>query len=503
MTYPAPDVHPGGSHRMLSRRSRLTLTCISVALNTTTAGGIFTFPLIAESSDISRFRLTQPQLSTIVLAGMIGQYPFAPVVGSAVDRVGPWACSLAAAILFSTGFGLFSLEFRTFSESISQPSSGSFLRLVFFYFLAGLGTVTSYFSALFSASKNFPEYSGLAAGVTMALFGLSPLILSFFASTWFTDAQGDLNVSDFTAFLAILTGVVHIIGAITMTVEVQPKQDVLYTSPTFGGLPEDQAGEANSEATPLLPKKSGLQTYDRVWDVLRDYHFWVLALVVLLALGSCEMVIANIGTISLALPGLPAPSALAYKARVSTAATQVRLLSLSNTISRITIGPMADFVSPVASYLPSGLLALPRQHRVSRVAFLLGACVLMTLAFIWMTFGVTSQQGIWAFSIGIGIAYGSIFTVLPSLIASIWGNTTLARNFGLITYFPFVGTSAFSYLYAFVASAATETKDGDGYSEGACVGKHCWSVTFCICAGCGLVAASCSAFLWKRWRGQV
>ena len=33
-----------------------------------TAGGIFTFPLIAESPDISRFRLTQPQLSTIVLA---------------------------------------------------------------------------------------------------------------------------------------------------------------------------------------------------------------------------------------------------------------------------------------------------------------------------------------------------------------------------------------------------------------------------------------------------
>jgi hypothetical protein len=74
---------------------------------------------------------------------MIGQYPFAPVVGSAIDRVGPWACSLAAAILFSTGFGLFSLEFRAHSESISHSSSASFRRLVLFYFLAGLGTVTS------------------------------------------------------------------------------------------------------------------------------------------------------------------------------------------------------------------------------------------------------------------------------------------------------------------------------------------------------------------------
>ena len=115
------------------------------------------------------------------------------------------------------------------------------------------------------------------------------------------------------------------------------------------------------------------------------------------------MVIANIGTISLALPtkdvtsGLPATSTLASNAGVSTAATQVRLLSLSNTISRITTGPMADFISPVASYLPSGLLMLPRQHKVSRVAFLLGACLLMTVAFLWMTFGVTSQKEIWAF----------------------------------------------------------------------------------------------------------
>lgn len=74
---------------------------------------------------------------------MVGQYPFAPVVGSVIDGVGPWACSLAAAVLFSTGFGLFSLEFRNHSESTFQPPSTSFHRLVLFYFLAGLGTLNS------------------------------------------------------------------------------------------------------------------------------------------------------------------------------------------------------------------------------------------------------------------------------------------------------------------------------------------------------------------------
>jgi hypothetical protein len=149
------------------------------------------------------------------------------------------------------------------------------------------------------------------------------------------------------------------------------------------------------------------------------------------------MVIANIGTISLALPAHPVASDflaapnMSSVAGISTAATQVRLLSLSNTFSRLIGGPVADFISPVASYLPSGILALPRQHKVSRIAFLWASCILMMLAFLWMVIGVRTQEGVWAFrfgpnqpqkcvfdnilllsSIGIGIAYGSVFTVL-------------------------------------------------------------------------------------------
>ncbi|GJJ12065.1 hypothetical protein Clacol_006306 [Clathrus columnatus] len=73
--------------------------------------------------------------------GMIGQYPVAPIVGSIIDRIGPWITSLSAAVLFSTGFGLFSYEFRN-AES-HTPSRFAFYRLVFFYFLCGLGTLTS------------------------------------------------------------------------------------------------------------------------------------------------------------------------------------------------------------------------------------------------------------------------------------------------------------------------------------------------------------------------
>jgi hypothetical protein len=74
---------------------------------------------------------------------MIGQYPFAALVGRVIDVRGPWACSLASALLFSLGFGLFSLEVRNTPDFITHSSSASFHRLVLFFFLAGLGTVTS------------------------------------------------------------------------------------------------------------------------------------------------------------------------------------------------------------------------------------------------------------------------------------------------------------------------------------------------------------------------
>ena len=68
-----------------------------------------------------------------------------------------------------------------------------------------------------------------------------------------------------------------------MTVEPQLTKDALSTLPLEEHL-EDP--EVNSESTPLLSAKPPLQTYDSVWDVMRDYCFWVLALVVLLTLGS-------------------------------------------------------------------------------------------------------------------------------------------------------------------------------------------------------------------------
>ncbi|GJJ12066.1 hypothetical protein Clacol_006307 [Clathrus columnatus] len=252
----------------------------------------------------------------------------------------------------------------------------------------------------------------------MALFGLSPLILSLLASKWFMFPQRGLDVANYTAFLAVLTAIIHIIGAINLRVDSPIQQQNSADDDSSGVEPSN--GEVTSdsdETSALLPQKIDLGNYDSFWDILRDPHFWILALITLLVLGSCEMVMANIGTIALALPTTQGTEITAGPFANSTtvtsvATTQVRLLSFSNTISRITTGPMADFISPVASYLRPGLLVLPRQHKISRVVFLFGSCLLMTISFLWMVFVIQVQEQIWLFSVGIGTAYGSTFTVL-------------------------------------------------------------------------------------------
>ena len=75
---------------------------------------------------------------------MAGQYPFAAIVGAAIDRYGAWSCSFAAAILYSLGFGLFAREVAQASPDATSASNGTFHRLVLYFGMIGLATVSSY-----------------------------------------------------------------------------------------------------------------------------------------------------------------------------------------------------------------------------------------------------------------------------------------------------------------------------------------------------------------------
>ncbi|KAJ7740720.1 MFS general substrate transporter [Mycena maculata] len=458
---------------MLNPSNRI-LVCFSIAANALCAGGVFTFPLLSPVL-AQHAKLSQPQLTSIVLAGMAGQYPCTPLVGKLVDSYGPWLCSFVAAFLFPLAFGCFSYTVDQMLKSPTPPSQVSVYILVLLFALAGFGTVFSYFSSLFAATRTFSGYPGVASGTVMALFGLSPLFLSFVASTFFTDGDDtSLNLVGFLAFLAILSAVVHIIGASNLRVPIPitlPSQD-----------------EEADETSALLPKRTNRSASSSVLDLVRDPYFWVLFMLLFVTIGPCEMVISNVGTIVLSLPSRTIFSGSSGGA----ASAQVKILAISNTVTRLFVGPIADFVSPIVASVSHA----QRKHFISRAAFLVGAAVVLASGFLWMELGVRSQADIWVLSVGTGIAYGATFTVLPSIISSVWGAQNAGRNFGIIVYAPLTGTIVFSYLYAFISAYHTP-------SGGYCRGPACWQSTFWISAGAQVVAICWGVILWRGWKGLL
>jgi hypothetical protein len=124
----------------------------------------------------------------------------------------------------------------------------------------------------------------------MAFFGLSPLILSLLASTFFTDPSTGLDVPRFLNFLAITSGIIHLLGAFNM--RSCRLQNIAPSTPATA-TPSDEEHSID-EREPLLPNKNHRPDSPiipvgegrSVMELLKDSHFWLLALVALIILGS-------------------------------------------------------------------------------------------------------------------------------------------------------------------------------------------------------------------------
>jgi len=418
---------------------------------------------------------------------MMGQYPFATLWGIFIDRAGPWACSLSASLLFGAGYSIFAYTIRKAGQE-GVISTRDYYLLVFYFFLAGLGTVASYFSCLFSASKSFPTKTGLATGVVTALFGLSPLFLSSIGTIFFADANDGLDAPKYLFFLAAFAGGVNLLGAVGLRSVPHHSHGASVETPPH-------ANHDTSETAPLLPAGTSPMQPESLISLLRDVDFWLLGLIMLICMGMSEMVVSNIGTIVASL----APAGSLTDAPSVTAGSQVRVISLANTFSRLLTGPTADFTSPLPLRHSSGELVFHPKRTVTRVVFVTLSSAILLLSFLWMAVGVTSLNGVWILSIGTGAAYGMIWTVVPSLTESVWGSRHAARNFGTISYAPFLGTPIFTLLYAAISDRAR----GDVGQDPICRGPRCWRLTFSVCVVVLCGAGLMSGALWRRWGKRV
>ncbi|KAG8906277.1 putative monocarboxylate transporter mch1 [Tulasnella sp. 403] len=298
--------------------------------------------------------------------------------------------------------------------------------------MLGLGEVFSYFSVIFTAAKDFPRHNGLATGITLALFGLSPLFLSL-PSYLFPTPAGYVNAKAYVIFIGTMTTLMHIVsiyGLLPPPPRPLPTIEQESTAP-----PED----AMNEESLLLPKPTlpnDRPTEPQTWStVLGDPYFWWVFAITATTIGSAEMVIGNIGTVVTSLLTVTRGSSQAVS-------NQVQLLSICNTASRLTSGPLIDLLCP------NPLILNRRRVVISRFVFIGLGCLLLAVCYGFMGFFVRSNDQTWLLSGSVGIAYGAIWTVLPGVVKLMWGERNFGRNFGILAYAPFFGTTFWTYVFA-------------------------------------------------------
>jgi hypothetical protein len=131
----------------------------------------------------------------------------------------------------------------------------------------------------------------------MTLFGLSPLFLCLLASRYFTDSSTGLNVTHFLTFLALASGITHLVGAFTLR--------ITKSQCNTASISDDSAScddeSSIDERRPLLRNKAPVSSMQAipsdegtsVMYLLRDPHFWLLAFVMLIILGSVSYLVAT------------------------------------------------------------------------------------------------------------------------------------------------------------------------------------------------------------------
>jgi len=131
----------------------------------------------------------------------------------------------------------------------------------------------------------------------MTLFGLSPLFFSLLASRYFTDSSTGLNVTHFLTFLALASGITHLVGAFTLHIP-KPQCNTVSISDDAASCDEESSID---ERRPLLRNKAPVSSMQAipsdegtsVMYLFSDPHFWLLALVMLIILGSVSYLVAT------------------------------------------------------------------------------------------------------------------------------------------------------------------------------------------------------------------
>ncbi|KAM0788502.1 hypothetical protein ACM66B_001633 [Microbotryomycetes sp. NB124-2] len=451
--------------------------------------------------------------------------------------------------------------------------------LCLFNLLVGCGTAASYFGSVVSSIKSTPpRHSGLAIGFPCAVFGLSPLFLSTLAGYFTIELSAgqtteELDPGRWLSFLAVFLACVNFVSGFGLAevpcdnnglpFESKPAKDnrSSSTSSTRGdrlnaapasrrvrrtgsatsllGRDEEQAA---SETTALLGSSSSRSvsgsTSQSISSLLSAPSFWLFGALIFLSTGPAEMVLSQLGVIVECLLGVKIEPPTTSDGSTPVAASlvtavltlkrhepraldlrrlHVQVMSVSNTISRLLIGLLSDWVSYSSEPLPPHSPVLEEEdprpktlrqklqdrfHRppkVSRLSFVVVACLLLSATFAFTAFRLDKPAQLWLLSVVVGACYGLVFTLAPAIVRCVYPVQQFGLCWGLLTWFSAFGALLFTPLFGILLDRAQARQGGP-----VCYGRACFREVFVLSSVSCLLASGIVVLLWSRyWRGKV
>lgn len=395
-----------------------------------------------------RLALTATQTALIGMMGTMGVSLLGAVAGIITDRFGP-------TVPIISGAGALFLGYMIIYDTYNNGSNWDYRipLLAFGGCLAGFGSSMAYSASIKAAAMSFPGSRGTAVGFPLAGFGLSAVFFTSMGKLLFNH-----ETSSFLAMLACLTAGLCLITVPFVRLPQEsalpaplmaPSQslDTLRNvgSDSYGSfnspvLSRDQSSSALDETAAAAKRAAQIQQkileHDlhhnyTIWEMFKTIEFWSQFMVLGLLAGVGQMYIYCCGYIVRALiTGNATPDAGPLDAKIqSVQALQVALISLSSFTGRFISG----FVSDV----------LTRHLELQRLWMVFFATLISLISNIAMAYFVKSASILWLISLIIGLSYGMMFGVFPTIVCDTFGIQHFSKNWG------FVGTSPVFTIFVF------------------------------------------------------
>ncbi|KAF9348797.1 hypothetical protein BGX26_012819 [Mortierella sp. AD094] len=423
--------------------------------------------------------------SNVVAAGVhYGLFLSGPLFGRLVDSRGPKIVGVFAAGLLMAGYTGLAVTYSGFFYSFG------FFTAFLFLILVGMGSQAGYMTSVSTNAHNFHSARGLAMGIPIALFGLSALLFAQINNLFYKD-----DTQAFMFLVAKAIGGTILISVLFLTVfpeddqknsldpeaviatahqlnsdevishdaeehrsSVEERERLLQTTPTsYSNIP-------STESVVVHHPRSGFKLFTTT------HVAQMLFVSVLLLSGPGLMYVTNAGNIIRSIyrnhmedPSTPPTNEELIRLQ-QLQNYHVSLISLCSCLGRISVGMMSDL----------GKRGNGKWWGVSRIGFLLyaGVCV-----WLGQTLGanVIDINDLAKVSILVGLGYGSVFGVAPTIVSEWFGVSFFGTNWGWISVGNAIGGQFFNLVFGYLY-------DQEAQHEHTleCFGVECFHTSFIL-----------------------